>query len=151
MSQTGLQYYSVLLHHEKRGYPSTPWSGIGGKGVIGWPLKQMLFALGCMVLAVQVLSSWIARQAYQIGLMIGGIMPFYWVFGAHSDDEHIFWPLWMFAAFAFAGFLAWGVTILARWSLDHLQGLFGNKPCSGPPTARAGMLPSLKALIVLGR
>lgn len=67
-----------------------------------------------------------AWRLYQIALMGGGAMLFYWIFDIHSDTESNFIALWMIAAFVFAYFFTWGITILTRRTLDGLYRAFDN-------------------------
>lgn len=68
-------------------------------------------------------------RLYQIGLVLGGAMLFYWAFGIHTDkDGGDYTGWWMLGALAFAFFFCWGVTILTRRALDRFYATFRDDP-----------------------
>jgi hypothetical protein len=87
--------------------------------------EDVNMAIGAMVLATPILSSWIAWRGYQIALMAAGLLTFrYWIFDGQSDDK---WFSLLVTAIFFSFLFVYGMTILTTWCLDRLRPLFSSK------------------------
>lgn len=88
--------------------------------------KSFNAAFGSMVLALPVLSVWIAWRYFQIAMVVCGLFLFYWLAGIQSGDQRDYAAAWIVLAFIFGGFFSWWMTILASRGLDRFQALFRN-------------------------